>query len=85
MLSTNLPLHECYTWFSEGEAEVDFVIQREGKIIPIEVKSSDNSKVKSLSIYMGRFKPEYAIKISLSNVGFSNGIKTIPLYADFCI
>ena len=77
--------HECYTWFSEGEAEVDFVIQREGKIIPIEVKSADNSKAKSLSIYMGRFKPEYAIKISSNNFGFSNGIKTIPLYAAFCI
>ncbi|MCL1976474.1 MAG: DUF4143 domain-containing protein [Firmicutes bacterium] len=57
----------CYTWFSEGEAEMDFVIQRDGKIIPIEVKSADNSKAKSLSIYIGKFKPEYAIKISANN------------------
>ena len=77
--------YECYTWFSEGEAEMDFVIQRDGKIIPIEVKSADNSKAKSLSIYMGKFKPEYAVKISANNFGFANGIKTIPLYATFCI
>jgi len=77
--------HECYTWYSEGEAEIDFVIQREGKIIPIEVKSADNSKAKSLAIYMGKFKPAYAIKVSANNFGFENGIKTIPLYAAFCI
>jgi len=77
--------YECYTWFSEGEAEMDFVIQRDGKIIPIEVKSADNSKAKSLSIYTGKFKPEYAIKISANNFGIANGIRTIPLYAAFCI
>jgi len=77
--------YECYTWFSEGEAEMDFVIQREGKIIPVEVKSADNSKAKSLAIYTGKFKPEYAVKVSTNNFGFANGIKTVPLYATFCI
>ena len=75
----------CYCWQSDGEAEIDFVIQREGKLIPIEVKSADNSKAKSLKVYMQRFSPEYAIKISTNNFGFSNGIKTIPLYAAFCV
>lgn len=77
--------YDCYTWHSGGEAEVDFVIQREGKIIPIEVKSADNRKAKSLNVYRGRFKPEYSIKTSTNNFGFENGIKTIPLYAAFCI
>jgi len=77
--------YECYTWYSEGEAEMDFVIQREGNIIPVEVKSADNSKAKSLAVYTGKFKPEYAIKVSTNNFGFANGIKTIPLYAAFCI
>ena len=77
--------HELYTWFSEGEAEMDFVILREGNVIPIEVKSADNSKAKSLGIYIKKFKPEYAIKISANNYGFENGIKTIPLYAAFCV
>jgi len=77
--------HTCYTWYSEGEAEMDFVIQRDGKLIPIEVKSAENRKAKSLKIYMQKFKPEYAIKVSTNNFGFENGIKTIPLYAAFCI
>jgi predicted AAA+ superfamily ATPase len=77
--------HDCYTWYSDGEAEMDFVIQREGKIIPVEVKSAENSKAKSLNTYIKKFKPEYAIKVSSNNFGFDNGIKTIPLYATFCI
>ncbi|MCL2087879.1 MAG: ATP-binding protein [Oscillospiraceae bacterium] len=77
--------HECYTWHSNGEAEMDFVIQREGTVIPIEVKSADNSKAKSLKTYINKFKPEYAIKVSSNNFGYEDGIKTIPLYAAFCI
>jgi len=75
----------CYTWHSEGEAEMDFVIQRDGKLIPIEVKSAENRNAKSLRIYIQKFKPEYAIKITANNFGFENGIKTVPLYAAFCI
>ena len=77
--------HACYTWYSEGEAEMDFVIQHEGKLIPIEVKSAENSKAKSLKVYMQKFKPDYAIKVSTNNFGFAGNIKTIPLYAVFCI
>ena len=77
--------HACYTWYSEGEAEMDFVIQRDGKLIPIEVKSAENRKAKSFRIYAQKFKPEYSIKVSANNFGFENDIKTIPLYAAFCI
>ena len=74
-----------YYWESDRGAEVDFVIQQEGKIIPIEVKSADNTKAKSLKVYMEIYKPEYAIKVSARNFGFEDTIKTIPLYATFCI
>ncbi|MDR0491722.1 MAG: ATP-binding protein [Oscillospiraceae bacterium] len=77
--------HTCYTWHSEGEAEMDFVIQRDGRLIPIEVKSAENRKAKSLKVYIQKYKPEYVIKVSTNNFGFENGIKTIPLYAAFCI
>lgn len=75
----------AYYWLSERGAEVDFVIQREGKIIPIEVKSADNTKAKSLGVYRKTYEPAYAIKIASKNFGCENGIKTIPLYAAFCI
>lgn len=77
--------YKTYYWESERGAEVDFIIQREGKIIPIEVKSADNTRAKSLKVYMDAHKPEYAIKLSAKNFGFEDNKKTVPLYAVFCI
>ena len=77
--------HTSYYWLSERSAEVDFIIQRQGQIIPIEVKAADNTRAKSLGVYMQMFKPKYAIKLSTKNFGFEDGKKTVPLYAAFCI
>ena len=77
--------YRTYYWESERGAEIDFVIQREENIIPIEVKSADNTKAKSLKVYMDTYKPAYAIKLSAGNFGFEDGKKTVPLYAAFCI
>lgn len=77
--------YTTYYWESARGAEVDFIIQREGKIIPIEVKSAENTRAKSLNIYMEAYKPEYAIKLSTKNFGFEDNKKTVPLYAAFCI
>ena len=77
--------YTTYYWESERGAEVDFVIQRDGQLIPIEVKSADNTKAKSLNIYIKVYQPSYAIKLSTKNFGFENGKKTVPLYAAFCI
>lgn len=74
-----------FYWTSSNQAEVDFITRIENDIIPIEVKSSDNTRAKSLNIYMTRFAPKYAIRISSKNFGFENNIKSIPLYATFCI
>jgi predicted AAA+ superfamily ATPase len=74
-----------YYWESSRGAEVDFIIQRNGAVIPIEVKSSDNTMAKSLNVYIEAFKPLYAIKLSAKNFGFKDGKKTAPLYAAFCV
>lgn len=72
---------ELYYWTLGSNYEVDFLINVEGDIIPIEVKASDNTSSASLNYYMNRYKPKYAIRISTKNFGFSNNIKSIPLYA----
>ena len=77
--------YNTYYWQSERGAEIDFVIQRDGQLIPIEVKSADNTKAKSLKVYMDTYKPAYAIKISAKNFGFKDNKKIVPLYAAFCI
>lgn len=74
-----------YYWTSESQAEVDFIIQNDDGIIPVEVKSGDNTKSKSLNIYINQYKPIYSIRLSTKNFGMSNNIKSIPLYATFCL
>jgi len=75
-----------YYWESEGKAEVDFLIQNSsGEIIPIEVKSSENVRSKSLQQFISRHHPAYSIRVSSKNFGFENNIKSVPLYAVFCI
>lgn len=77
--------YKTYYWESERRAEIDFIIQREGQLIPIEVKSADNTRAKSLRVYMETYKPDYAIKLSAKNFGFHDNKKIVPLYAAFCI
>ena len=78
--------YRTYYWESDrGGAEVDFIIQRDGDLIPIEVKSADNTRAKSLRIYMDTYKPKYAIKLSAKNFAFEDNKKVVPLYAAFCI
>lgn len=77
--------YHTFYWESERGAEIDFVIQRSGRPIPVEVKSADNTRAKSLKVYMETYKPDYAIKLSAKNFGFEDGKKTVPLYAAFCI
>lgn len=74
-----------YYWATASSSEIDFIIYNEDGIIPIEVKSSDNTQSKSLNAYIKRFNPEYAIRISTKNFGFVSKIKSIPFYATFCI
>lgn len=70
---------------NNGNAELDFIIQHNEKIIPIEVKSSHNTQAKSLKLYNELYMPELAIRISTNNFAINNNIKEIPLYAVFCI
>ena len=76
---------ELYYWTLGNMYEVDFLINIDGDIIPIEVKASDNTTSRSLNYYINRYKPKYSIRLSTKNFGEANGIKSIPLYASFLI
>ena len=82
LVEKNIPL---IYWESGNQAEVDFILYNDDGIIPVEVKANDNVGSQSLNVYMKRYQPKYAIRISTKNFGFSNNIKSIPLYATFCI
>ena len=75
-----------YYWRNDkGTKEVDFIVALDGKLIPIEVKSGEHVGADSLREYIRHFKPSYSIRVSMKNFGFEDGIKSVPLYAVFCI
>lgn len=74
-----------YYWTYGRNAEVDFIIYNNDGIIPVEVKSGDNVRSTNLKFYINENKPKYSIRLSTRNFGFENNIKSIPLYAAFCI
>jgi uncharacterized protein len=67
-------------WTSENKAEVDFVIQYKNEIIPIEVKSDENVKSKSLTIYQQKYNSKIRIRYSLKNLQYKDGLLNIPLF-----
>jgi predicted AAA+ superfamily ATPase len=67
-------------WTSGNQAEVDFIIQVKNEIIPIEVKSDENVRSKSLSIYNGLYEPSVRVRYSLRNLKKDDGLINIPLF-----
>lgn len=82
LTANGYPLHY---WASGNTAEIDFVIQQDACSVPVEVKSSDNVKAKSLQTYVKNYSPEYSLRVSAKNFGNENGIRSVPLYAVFCL
>ena len=72
-------------YYTFDKYEIDFLIKIDGDIIPVEVKSGKRTNSKSLNEYINKYNPNYSIRISLKNFGFENNIKSVPLYAVFCI
>ena len=71
-----------YYWTAENAtAEVDFVIQYENKVIPIEVKATENLKAKSLRVYHEKYNPAKSIRSSLSDYREESWLTNLPLYA----
>ncbi|MDR0737851.1 MAG: ATP-binding protein [Prevotellaceae bacterium] len=61
-------------------AEVDFVVQHEGEVIPIEVKAGENLKAKSFKTFYEKYRPEKAIRTSLSDYKEEPWMVNVPLY-----
>lgn len=78
--------YDLYYWTSDSPAaEVDFLIQKQGRAIPIEVKSGENVRAKSLRHFAKMYEPERIIRLSERNFGTDGETYALPLYAAFCI
>lgn len=79
ILNREIQIH--YWTPDEGIAEVDFVAQLNGSIIPIEVKAEINLKAKSLAQFIKRYSTPIVVRTSLANYSEGNGVTNLPLYA----
>jgi len=71
-------------WVSGNTAEVDFIIQYQNEIIPIEVKSDTSVTGKSLTFYNKEYQPAMRLRFSLKNLKLDDGLLNIPLFmADY--
>jgi len=67
--------------FSRGNAQIDFLVQKGGSIVPIEVKSGSQGSMQSLRLFMKEKRIERGIRTSLENFGRYGDIDIYPLYA----
>ena len=70
-----------YYWGREkGAAEVDFIVQWQNEIVPIEIKAGIRSKSKSLDVYRGLYHPKHAVRSTLKHFGITDNLYSLPLY-----
>ena len=75
---------QLYYWHREkrgSSAEVDYLIEQENQVVPVEVKSGSTGKMQSLNLFFDEKKSSKGIRISLENFSQYGKIAVIPLYA----
>ncbi len=78
--------HELFYWSAKnGTSELDFILQKEDSLIPVEVKAEENLKAKSLWVFMEKYKPDQAVRTSMSFYRTDKRLINIPLYALFTL
>jgi uncharacterized protein len=70
---------ELFSW-KEGESEIEFLIEHDGNIIPLEVKSVIRTQAKSLRVYKEKYNPRLAIKLSSKNLRLEKNHLNAPVY-----
>lgn len=66
---------------NESEVEIDFAVQTESRVIPIEVKAEENVKSKSLKTYIDKYPELKGLRISMLNYVDQGWMENLPLYA----
>lgn len=71
---------EPYYWTSEGTAEVDFLLEEDHSVVPLEVKAGASQKKKSLLVYNQKYEPTRLLRASTMNLKHDDNIYNFPLY-----
>ena len=80
-LISETPYKPYYFTETKSEGEIDFLIQKDSLIVPIEVKAEENLRAKSLRFFCDKYSPELAIRTSMSKYREQDWMINLPLYA----
>lgn len=69
-----------YYFSSSSHSEIDFLIQKDGEVVPVEVKAEENLRAKSLKAYCEKYKPHYAVRTSMAHYRAEEWMVNLPLY-----
>lgn len=76
------PKTNLFYWSAPmGNAEIDFVFQKQNQVIPLEVKAEENLKAKSLKVFVEKFNNKNALRTSMNKYRKEEWLENIPLYA----
>ncbi|MEG0329955.1 MAG: AAA family ATPase [Longicatena sp.] len=76
----NIKFHQLYYFEPSTRSEIDFILNYNNSIVPIEIKSSRNATSKSLGAYIDKYQPNIALKFSFNNVNANSKVTCFPLY-----
>lgn len=75
-----------YYWAPENsQAELDFLVQRREEMFCIEVKAGEHVRSRSLGMFVKKYEPTRAIRLSTKNFGKAEEVLSVPLYATFLL
>lgn len=63
-----------------SSVKIDFLIQKNSNIVPVEVKAEENLRAKSLKNYCEKYQPKYAVRTSMSDYRKQDWMVNVPLY-----
>ena len=70
-----------YYFSANSHTEIDFLVQKEGSVAPVEVRAEENVKAKSLQAYCRKYQPPYAVRTSMTDYREEDWMVNLPLYA----
>lgn len=76
-----VPENDIFYWSAENAtAELDFLIQTEEQIVPVEVKAEENLRAKSLKLFTQKYGISYGVRTSMSDFREQEWVVNFPLY-----
>ena len=86
LIACQSPYTKAELWYwgrraKSSTAEIDYLIEKNGKVIPIEVKSDPTGRMKSLYMFLETRRTERALKISQARFQLGKPVISLPFYA----